>query len=174
LLADMGGKTWCVGSGFRRSVTQLRRCAIRNWTFPPFGGRCRQMSSKHQGRALDQGALARRKQPDNRDAQAGPLAAKARGLTLGTPKLHTARKSAVDAVRARADRYAANVLPIIHAQKGGRTHPQRNRRSTQAPEVSPRHAGAVVRAVGRECSWCGHRRCSSKVIRPVTLRGASV
>lgn len=55
-----------------------------------------------------------------RDAQEGPLAAKARGLTLGTPKLHTARKSAVDAVRAGADRYAANVLPIIReAQKVG-------------------------------------------------------
>jgi hypothetical protein len=46
--------------------------------------------------------------------------AKARGVTLGNPKLHTARKSAVEAVKAEADRYAANVLPIIReAQKAG-------------------------------------------------------
>jgi DNA invertase Pin-like site-specific DNA recombinase len=47
-------------------------------------------------------------------------AAKARGVTLGNPKLHVARKSAVDAVKSEADRYAANVLPIIReAQKAG-------------------------------------------------------
>jgi DNA invertase Pin-like site-specific DNA recombinase len=47
-------------------------------------------------------------------------AAKARGVTLGNPKLHVARKSAKEAVRAEADRYAANVLPIIReAQKAG-------------------------------------------------------
>jgi DNA invertase Pin-like site-specific DNA recombinase len=47
-------------------------------------------------------------------------AAKARGVTLGNPKLHAARKSAVEAVKAEADRYAANVLPIIReAQKAG-------------------------------------------------------
>lgn len=47
-------------------------------------------------------------------------AAKARGVTLGNPSLHTARKSAVKAVKAEADRYAANVLPIIReAQKAG-------------------------------------------------------
>jgi Recombinase len=47
-------------------------------------------------------------------------AAKARGVTLGNPSLHAARKSAVKAVKAEADRYAANVLPIIReAQKAG-------------------------------------------------------
>jgi DNA invertase Pin-like site-specific DNA recombinase len=46
--------------------------------------------------------------------------AKARGVTLGNPKLHVARKSAVEAVAAEADRFAANVLPIIReAQKAG-------------------------------------------------------
>jgi DNA invertase Pin-like site-specific DNA recombinase len=45
-------------------------------------------------------------------------AAKSRGVALGNPRLHMARKSAVDAVKAEADRYAANVLPIIRkAQK---------------------------------------------------------
>jgi DNA invertase Pin-like site-specific DNA recombinase len=47
-------------------------------------------------------------------------AAKARGVTLGNPKLHAARKSAVEKVKAEADRHAANVLPIIReAQKAG-------------------------------------------------------
>jgi DNA invertase Pin-like site-specific DNA recombinase len=47
-------------------------------------------------------------------------AAKARGVSLGNPKLHMARKGAVDAVRAEADRFAANALPIIReAQKAG-------------------------------------------------------
>src|SRR5689334_6932684 len=47
-------------------------------------------------------------------------AAKARGVTLGNPRLHVARKNAMDAVKAEADRYAANVLPIIReAQKAG-------------------------------------------------------
>ena len=47
-------------------------------------------------------------------------AAKARGVTLGNPRLHAARKAAVDAVKVEADRYAANVLPIIReAQKAG-------------------------------------------------------
>jgi DNA invertase Pin-like site-specific DNA recombinase len=47
-------------------------------------------------------------------------AAKARGVTLGNPRLHAARESALHAVKTEADRYAANVLPIIReAQKAG-------------------------------------------------------
>jgi hypothetical protein len=47
-------------------------------------------------------------------------AAKARGVTLGNPRLHEARKNAVGAVKAEADRYEANVLPIIReAQRAG-------------------------------------------------------
>lgn len=47
-------------------------------------------------------------------------AAKARGVTLGNPKLNVARKSAVEAVSTEADRFAANVIPIIReAQKAG-------------------------------------------------------
>ena len=47
-------------------------------------------------------------------------AAKARGVTKVSPRLHVARKRAVDAVKAEANRYAANVLPIIRgAQKAG-------------------------------------------------------
>jgi DNA invertase Pin-like site-specific DNA recombinase len=47
-------------------------------------------------------------------------AAKARGVTLGNPKLSVARKSAPEAVTAEADWFAAIVLPIIReAQKAG-------------------------------------------------------
>lgn len=47
-------------------------------------------------------------------------AAKARGVVLGSPKLHVARESASVAVKAEADRHAANVLPIIkEAQRAG-------------------------------------------------------
>jgi DNA invertase Pin-like site-specific DNA recombinase len=49
-------------------------------------------------------------------------AAKARGVTLGNPRLSEARDSAATAVTATADRHAANVLPIIReAQKAGAT-----------------------------------------------------
>src|SRR5260221_8657867 len=49
-------------------------------------------------------------------------AAKARGVALGNPKLHLARRGAGSAVKAEADRYATNVLPIIReAQKAGAT-----------------------------------------------------
>ncbi|MFY9956701.1 recombinase family protein [Bradyrhizobium sp.] len=49
-------------------------------------------------------------------------AAKARGVTLGSPKLSKARESAVASIKANADQYAANILPIIReAQKAGAT-----------------------------------------------------
>jgi DNA invertase Pin-like site-specific DNA recombinase len=46
--------------------------------------------------------------------------AKARGVKLGGPKLPQARMVAVKAIEANADRYAANVLPIIReVQRAG-------------------------------------------------------
>ena len=61
-------------------------------------------------------------------------AAKARGVTLGNPKLHVARKSAVEAVTAEADRFAANVLPIIReAQKAGATYAEGDCGCTECP-----------------------------------------
>jgi DNA invertase Pin-like site-specific DNA recombinase len=49
-------------------------------------------------------------------------AAKARGVTLGSPKLSKARESALISIKAGADQHAANVLPIIkEAQKAGAT-----------------------------------------------------
>jgi DNA invertase Pin-like site-specific DNA recombinase len=48
--------------------------------------------------------------------------AKARGVALGGPKLPEARKAAVRAIEANADRHAANVLPIIREiQRAGAT-----------------------------------------------------
>jgi DNA invertase Pin-like site-specific DNA recombinase len=49
-------------------------------------------------------------------------AAKDRGVILGSPKLHAARKNAVASIRAEADKHAANILPIIkEAQRAGAT-----------------------------------------------------
>src|SRR5471032_2149718 len=45
--------------------------------------------------------------------RAALAAAKERGVTLGSPKLAQARESAIAAIKASADRHAANVLPII-------------------------------------------------------------
>ena len=79
-------------------------------------------------------------------------AAKARGVTLGNPRLHVARKNAVSAVMAEADRYAANVLPIIReAQKVGVRSVRLLRRST--PEASLRcgqwYAQSVANVLAR-------------------------
>jgi DNA invertase Pin-like site-specific DNA recombinase len=47
-------------------------------------------------------------------------AAKARGVSLGNPVLHKARKNALAAISTEADRHAANVLPLIReAQRAG-------------------------------------------------------
>jgi len=49
-------------------------------------------------------------------------AAKARGVTLGGPKLRAAREAAVAVITSNADQHAANVLPIIgEAQRAGAT-----------------------------------------------------
>jgi DNA invertase Pin-like site-specific DNA recombinase len=45
--------------------------------------------------------------------KAALAAAKARGVTLGSPELPKARKSAVVIIKALADQHAANVLPVI-------------------------------------------------------------
>ncbi len=50
-------------------------------------------------------------------------AAKARGVTLGNPKLSTARKSALQAVTTEADRFAATPVSNSELQGGGRRRP---------------------------------------------------
>src|SRR3712207_1201169 len=49
--------------------------------------------------------------------KAALAAAKARGVQLGNPKLAEARPKGVETVKAEADRYAANVLPVIQANQ---------------------------------------------------------
>lgn len=49
--------------------------------------------------------------------KAALAAAKARGVTLGSPKLKQARKAAVVSLKVIADQHAANVLPIIREIK---------------------------------------------------------
>jgi DNA invertase Pin-like site-specific DNA recombinase len=52
--------------------------------------------------------------------KAALAAAKARGVTLGGPKLTQARKRAVASIKTLADQHAANVLPVIRAiQRAG-------------------------------------------------------
>jgi DNA invertase Pin-like site-specific DNA recombinase len=54
--------------------------------------------------------------------KAALAAAKARGVTLGSPKLAQARKQAVASVKAIADQRAANVLPVMREiQRAGAT-----------------------------------------------------
>jgi DNA invertase Pin-like site-specific DNA recombinase len=54
--------------------------------------------------------------------KAALAAAKTRGVQLGSPKLAEARVAAVEAVKANADRHAANVLPMVRAiQRAGAT-----------------------------------------------------
>jgi hypothetical protein len=75
---------------------------------------------------------------------------------LGNPRLHMARKNAVDAVKAEADRYAANVFPIIReAQKAG-ARTLRRLRKHSTPEGSPRHAGASGTRNRSQTSWGEH------------------
>ena len=78
-----------------------------------------------------------------------PRAERCFGVTRGNPRLHEARKNAVGAVKAEADRYAANVIPIIReAQKAGARKGNRGRAERQRDRHGTRRA--VVRAERRE------------------------
>lgn len=80
-------------------------------------------------------------------------AAKVRGVTLGNPKLHTARSSAVSAVKAEAERYAANVLPVIReAQKAGRNHAAGHCEGTERPRGRDGSRGSMARQVRQQHS----------------------
>jgi DNA invertase Pin-like site-specific DNA recombinase len=82
-------------------------------------------------------------------------AAKARGVTLGNPKLHVARESALEAVKAGADKHAANVLPIIReAQKAGASTLREiaealNARGIATPRGGQWHATSVKNMLDR-------------------------
>jgi DNA invertase Pin-like site-specific DNA recombinase len=82
-------------------------------------------------------------------------AAKARGVTLGGPKLHVARRNAQVAIVAEADRHAANILPIIReAQKAGATTLRQiaealNARGVATARGGRWHAKSVSNILGR-------------------------
>ena len=75
-----------------------------------------------------------------RDALA---AAKARGVKLGSPKLDVARPAAVASLKAEADRFATNILPIIREiQKSGATSLHAVADALNARGVSTARGGA--------------------------------
>src|SRR6266849_4178080 len=82
-------------------------------------------------------------------------AAKARGVTLGSPKLSKARESAVASIKAGADQHAANILPIIReAQRAGATTLRAladalNARGISTPRGGTWHAMSVKNALDR-------------------------
>jgi hypothetical protein len=80
-------------------------------------------------------------------------AAKARGVTLGNPRLNPTRKGAIDTVKAEAERYAGNVLPIIReAQKAGARTLGEVAEALNAREVSPRRpVGSGTLSQSRNC-----------------------
>jgi hypothetical protein len=104
------------------------------------------------GRASDATAPTLRGRLDPGPSQRQALsAAKARGVTLGNPSLHEARKNAVGAVKAEADRYAANVLPIIReTQKAGARTLREIAEALNARGIATARGGQLVRPERRE------------------------
>ena len=87
--------------------------------------------------------------------KAALAAAKARGVTLGGPKLAQARKRAHAAIKAAANHHAANVLPVIRAiQKSGATSLHQiadalNARGVATPRGGKWHAKSVSNVLAR-------------------------
>jgi DNA invertase Pin-like site-specific DNA recombinase len=75
--------------------------------------------------------------------KAALAAAKARGVTLGGPRLAQARKVAVASLKAMADRHAANVLPVIREiQRSGATSLHQIAGALNARGISTPRGGA--------------------------------
>jgi DNA invertase Pin-like site-specific DNA recombinase len=72
-------------------------------------------------------------------------AAKARGTKLGNPNLAAARESAIQGNREAAERYAANVLPVIREiQASGITSLRGVARALAARGIATARGGDVV------------------------------
>lgn len=90
--------------------------------------------------------------------KAALAAAKARGVTLGNPKIQEARRRALKAVEASADRHAANVVPVIReVQKTGASTLREiatalNARGVSTPRGGRWHASSVKNALERNSS----------------------
>jgi DNA invertase Pin-like site-specific DNA recombinase len=87
--------------------------------------------------------------------KAALAAAKARGVQLGSPKLSEAREAAAVAVKANADRHAANVMPVVREiQRAGATSLRDiatalNARGITSPRGGPWHATSVRNLLAR-------------------------
>src|SRR5690349_16479852 len=81
--------------------------------------------------------------------KAALAAAKARGVKLGGPKLATARKHAVQALKTAADRHAANVIPVINEVRRAGAQSLRdiaqalNARGVPTPRGGQWHAASI-------------------------------
>jgi DNA invertase Pin-like site-specific DNA recombinase len=83
-------------------------------------------------------------------------AAKARGKRLGNPKLSQARRHAEAAKKASADRYSANILPVIHEIQGSGIKSLRGIARTLAARGIPTARGGKCTPV--QVSAILHRR----------------
>jgi DNA invertase Pin-like site-specific DNA recombinase len=87
--------------------------------------------------------------------KAALVAARARGVTLGGPKLAEARVAAAASIKALADRHAANVLPVIREiRHAGATSLHQiadalNARGISAPRGGRWYAKSVSNALAR-------------------------
>jgi DNA invertase Pin-like site-specific DNA recombinase len=87
--------------------------------------------------------------------KAALAAAKVRGVQLGGPKLAEAREQGVEALKAAADRHAANVIPLIQeVRKAGATTLRDiadalNARGVPTPRGGRWHATSVRNALAR-------------------------
>ncbi|HEY2527167.1 MAG TPA: recombinase family protein [Xanthobacteraceae bacterium] len=87
--------------------------------------------------------------------KAALAAAKARGVTLGGPKLKQARKAAVASLKAIADHHAANVLPVIcEIERSGATSLHQiadalNARGISTPRGGQWYAKSVANVLAR-------------------------
>ena len=87
-------------------------------------------------------------------------AAKARGVTLGSPKLSEARESAVASIKAGADQHAANILPIVkEVRRLARRRCGPFRTHSMLAAYRRRAAGAGTRCPSR-MSWTARWRAS--------------
>ena len=85
--------------------------------------------------------------------KAAPTAAKARGVKLGGPKLKQAQRRGIASNKAKADRFAANVRPVIEQIKASG--------ATSLPIAKALNARGVPTARGGVCGASASHRCAA-------------
>jgi len=100
-------------------------------------------------------ALAQKERTISKRTTEALAAAKARGVTLGNPKIDEAREKALAEIVDRADQRAANVVPIMRQiQRSGATSLRQiaealNARGINAPRGGQWHATSVRNVMAR-------------------------